>query len=102
MIDGGITLPRPIAVIPIGGEAAEAALTLTNRLRRSGYAVDLGYSGNLSRRMKRANKLNARAAVLIGEDELARGIGTIRDMESGDQKEASLEQMENALEEYRS
>lgn len=101
MIEGGIIPTRPIAVIPIGSEAVEAALTLTNRLRRSGYTVDLGYSGNLSRRMKRANKLNARAAILIGEDELARNAGTIRDMDSGDQNEVSFDQMDSALEDYR-
>ncbi len=38
-----------------------------------GCAVDLGYSGNLARRMRRANRIGARAAVLIGEDEIGRG-----------------------------
>ena len=42
-------------------------------LRRAGFAVDLGYSGNLRRRMQRADKINARAAVILGDDELARG-----------------------------
>src|SRR6202043_4083054 len=56
---------RPIAVGP-SGEAAEApALALAEDLRNIQYAVDLGYSGNVARRMRRANRVNARVAVLI-------------------------------------
>ena len=51
--------------------------------------MDLGYSGNLARRMRRANRLNARAAVMIGEDEIARGVVTVRDLDSGDQTEVA-------------
>jgi histidyl-tRNA synthetase len=46
--------------------------------------------------MKRANKLSARAAVLLGEDELAQNAATVRDLESGTQERVPL----NALSEY--
>lgn len=82
---------RPIAVIPIGAEAQITALTLACDLRRQGLKVDMGYRGNLGRRMKRANKLNARYAVLIGEDELANGTVTLRDLDSGDQSEVAMD-----------
>src|SRR6185437_8290087 len=48
--------PRPIALVPIGRQAEEAALRLTQELRRAGFTVDLGYSGNIGKRMKRADK----------------------------------------------
>ena len=82
--------PRPVAVVPVGKDAGAAALDLTQNLRRAGVAVDLGYSGNMKKRMKRADKLRARFAVLLGEDELARGAATVRDMDSGVQSEVSL------------
>lgn len=82
--------PRPVAVVPVGKTAEAAALDLTQELRRAGIAVDLGYSGNMSKRMKRAGNLGARFAVLLGDDELARGAATIRDMDSGEQSEVSL------------
>jgi histidyl-tRNA synthetase len=82
--------PRAIALVPIG-EAAEAqALTLAEELRDAGLVVDLGYSGNLARRMRRANRIGARAAVLLGDDELARGAATLRDLDSGAQSEVAL------------
>jgi histidyl-tRNA synthetase len=81
---------RPVALVPLG-EAGEAlALTIAETLRGAGFAVDLGYSGNLSRRMRRANRVNARAAVLIGDDEVARNVATLRDLDSGAQQEVPL------------
>ena len=92
---------RPIAVVPVGAGAEAPALEITQRLRHDGYSVDLGFSGNLSKRMKRANKLNASAAVLLGEDELARGVATIRDLDSGEQEEAALASLTEHLARYR-
>ena len=58
-------------------------------------------SGNLAKRMKRANKINARATVLLGEDELARGAATVRDMDSGEQSDVPLASLETHLARYR-
>ena len=93
--------PRPIVVIPIGGPAEAPALTLTQRLRRAGFTIELGFSGNLGKRMKRANKLSARAAVLLGEDELAQNAATVRDLESGEQEVVSLDALTGHLARFR-
>jgi histidyl-tRNA synthetase len=83
--------PRPIAVVPIGQAAEPIALTLAEGLRNNGCAVDLGYSGNVARRMRRANRVNARAAVLIGENEISRNVVTLRDLDSGEQLEVPMD-----------
>ena len=82
--------PRPVALVPIGEPGESMALVIAEMLRRHGWAVDLGYSGNLSRRMRRANRVNARAAVLIGEEEAARQVVTLRDLDTGEQSELPL------------
>jgi histidyl-tRNA synthetase len=51
--------------------------------------------------MKAANKVNARAAVLIGEDELKRNGATVRDLDSGEQAEVPLEALEDRLIQFR-
>ena len=101
LLDEGAEAKRPIVVIPVGGEAESEAMVVTEMLRKKGYRVDLGYSGNLKKRMKRANLLNAAAAILLGEDELTRNVGTLRDMDSGEQKEVSLETLEDHLAPYK-
>ncbi|WP_430436159.1 histidine--tRNA ligase [Oceanibaculum nanhaiense] len=89
--------PRPVAIIPVSAAEEPAALALADRLRRAGHAVEMGYGGNVGKRMKRANKLNARAAILLGESELARQVATLRDLDSGEQVEVPLEQLADRL-----
>jgi histidyl-tRNA synthetase len=84
--------PRPVAVVPVGQAAEAAALTLAEVLRNNGCVVDLSYSGNVARRMRRANRVNARVAVLIGEDEIARNVVAIRDLDGGEQSEVPMDQ----------
>jgi histidyl-tRNA synthetase len=82
--------PRPVALVPVGEQGEALALTIAEALRANGFPVDLGYSGNLSRRMRRANRVNARVALLIGDDECARNIVTWRDLDSGEQAEVPI------------
>ena len=89
--------PRPIALVPIGPEAEVETLAIADRLRRAGLVVELGYRGNLKRRLSRADRLNARAAVLVGEDELARDVATVRDLDSGEQEEIALSALAGRL-----
>ena len=93
--------PRTIAVVPIGAACEAAALKLTQDLRREGFAADLGYSGDLSKRLKRANKLGARAAILLGEDELAEASATLRDLETGEQERVPLDGLAERLARFR-
>jgi histidyl-tRNA synthetase len=80
---------RPIALVPIGEQAEATALPLAEELRNAGLVVEVGYSGNLQRRMRRADRISARAAVIFGTDELAAGTLTLRDFDSGEQTAVS-------------
>jgi histidyl-tRNA synthetase len=77
--------PRPVAVIPVGEAQEAAALGLLQELRRAGIPAEIAYKGNLKRRMERANKLSARAALILGEDEVAQGVVQLRDLDAGSQ-----------------
>ncbi len=79
---------RPIAIVPLGARAESTALGLAQRLRHEGFTVELTYRGSLSKRLKRADRAGAAAAVILGEDEMARGVATVRDLDSGEQVEA--------------
>lgn len=77
---------RPVAVIPAGEAAEDAALDVTQALRRAGIVAEIAYKGSMKRRMERANKANARAAVILGEAEIAAGIAQVKDLDSGAQE----------------
>ena len=88
-----------VALIPVGdgAQVQEMALIWAEKLRRVGLCVDLGFSGNLAKRLKRANRLSARFAVLLGEDELAQQMATVRDLASGFQQEVAFDRLVEVL-----
>ena len=94
-------LARPIAIVPVGETAELPALHLAETLRRAGFVIDQGYSGNVGRRLKRANKLAARAAILLGEDEIKHDSATVRDLDSGEQVSVPLASLEDHLARFR-
>ncbi|MBT4880909.1 MAG: histidine--tRNA ligase [Alphaproteobacteria bacterium] len=81
----------PIAVIPIGDAEEKIALSLAHKFRKAGLYAELILQGNLGKRMKKANKLNASCAVLLGEDEVANQSVLLRDFQSGTQETLSMD-----------
>jgi histidyl-tRNA synthetase len=88
-----LAAPRPLALVPMGEAAERQAIALARTLRREGLAVDLAYRGNMQKRLKRANKVQAAVAVLIGDDELARGVATVKDLDQGSQESIALDRL---------
>lgn len=91
--------PRPVAVIPLGEAAEKEALVLAESLRAQGITIDLGYRGNLKNRMKKADKVHARLAVIIGDSELAKKAVIVKDLDSGTQEEVAVAGLAQVLSE---
>jgi len=70
-------------IVPLGEAAESQAFSVARRLRQGGYHVELesGRRG-LKAQMRRADKLGARYVLILGENELTAGKGTVRDMQS--------------------
>ena len=79
----------PIAVIPLTDAAEPAALAALQSLRHAGHAAEIAYRGNPKRRFERAARIAAHAQVVIGDDELARGVASVR--ANGAQQDVSLD-----------
>ena len=86
-----------VALIPMGAAAEQACIAAQAELRRAGIACDMAFRGNMKKRMQKANDWGARFAVLIGEDELAKGIASVKDLASGSQEEVALTGLAVAL-----
>lgn len=93
LMDEPPPLPRPIVLVPVGEKAEAMALGLARKLRQAGLVVEWAYRGNTGKRMKRAAKLDAAYAVLIGDDEIGRATATVRDLDSGVQEEIPLDRL---------
>ena len=85
--ENATALPRPVAaIIPMGDAAEMEAWKLAQALREAGIATEIAYKGNAKKRFERANKVAAKFAVIIGEDELKNGTVTLKNLTTGEQQ----------------
>ncbi|NOG73775.1 histidine--tRNA ligase [Roseicella sp. DB1501] len=89
--------PRPVAIIPIGEAAEPAAIDVLQSLRDYGVVAEIAYRGNMKRRLERANRIGAGAAVILGEEELAAGMAVVRNLDAGSQERVALPDLLRAL-----
>jgi histidyl-tRNA synthetase len=89
--------PVPVAVIPIGDAAEAVAIEILQSLRANGIRAEMAYRGNVKRRMERANRTGARAAVIIGDDDIANGVAQVKDLTNGTQDAVPFSQIPSRL-----
>jgi len=89
--------PAGIAVIPADEPGEAAALDILQQLRAAGLRAEMAYRGNLKRRLERANKTGARAAILVGGDEMTRGVAQVKNLVTGTQAEVPLAELVAAV-----
>ncbi len=90
-------VPATVVVIPVSEAEEGAALGVLQALRRAGIRAEMGYKGNLRRRMERANRIGACAAVIIGNAEAERGTAQLRNLATGEQAEVTLAELPGRL-----
>lgn len=78
----------------LGEQAEECAMKLTNDLRKAGIktAVDFGARG-MKGHMKKADKLGVNYVIIIGEDEINKGVVVLKDFNARTQEEVSLNEV---------
>jgi histidyl-tRNA synthetase len=89
---------RPsVVIVPLGDRAEAEAQRIIAGLRREGVAADMAYRGNMKKRLGRANDAGAAYALIIGDDELDRGVAQLKDLASGEQHPVSLDLISEAI-----
>ncbi len=79
-------------------KAHDTAFTLASTLRRQGLWVEFdARGGSLKSQMKRADKLGARFALVLGENELAQQSGELKPMAGGDPRKVGFAELATAL-----
>jgi histidyl-tRNA synthetase len=73
--------------VTLAPEARMRAFHLAGALRAEGLACDLDYADRSAKgQFKQADRAGARYAVVIGDEELAAGVCSLRDMATGEQR----------------
>ena len=77
-----------VFLLPLAAGALDHALTLQRALRGAGLRALLDPEGrSFKSRMKQADRLGARFAAILGDDEIARGVWSVRDMAGSTQQD---------------
>jgi histidyl-tRNA synthetase len=90
-----VTAPAPVEVYvaSVSGDARGKCFALAASLRER-FRVEVDLLGrSLQAQMKTAGSQAARLSVIVGEEELASGVLTVRDMESGEQVKVSEQEL---------
>jgi len=87
-----------VFVAALGEEAVLAALKLLQQLREAGISAETDYQRrSLKGQMKLADRLGSRVTLMIGEDELAQGVVTLRDMLTKEQRTVAMDDVVRAV-----
>src|SRR3954463_13388780 len=80
---------------PMDEAALDFALPIVQRLRAKGIRIEIEHRpGKVGKMMARAAKLRARAAVIIGSNEIASGMLTVKDLAHSTQSQVALADLE--------
>ena len=96
----GIEIPRPnvtdVFVCTMGDNARLAGIKLVNQLRRADVKADMDHNKrSLKAQFKFADKCGARYVIVLGEDELAQGVAKLRNMQTHEESDISLSDIDN-------
>jgi histidyl-tRNA synthetase len=84
--------PLDLFIAPLGEPALRHAALMARDFRLSGLSVELA-EGKLKRVMELANKLGARFALIVGEDEMASGRYALKNMSTGEQESLTRDEI---------
>ncbi|MDD5196414.1 MAG: histidine--tRNA ligase [Candidatus Omnitrophica bacterium] len=80
-----------VYLITLGEPAKLEGLKVLDELRKNGVPCDTNYEDkSLKGALRKANNLNSRLVLIIGDNEIEKGMVTLKDMRSGEQKEIRL------------
>lgn len=85
---------RPVWVVAQSDSAKDAAFTLLRELRGAGIVADTNFTGrSMKAQMKLANAANASHALILGDREIAEHVVSLKDLDSGDQRDVDHAQV---------
>lgn len=83
-----------VFICVVGDEVRQCAFKLLHKIRGAGIRADMDYLGrSLKAQMRFADRLGATYAVIIGDEEISKGVATVRAMRESKQQEVPLDEL---------
>jgi len=97
--NSNVTKQSPsVFIVALGEQAQQQAFSIIVQLHKEGISTVMDYNGgSLKSQMRKADKLNSAQVIIIGEDELSKGIVVLRDMQSKAQIDVPVAEVVNRL-----
>jgi histidyl-tRNA synthetase len=90
--------PPGVFVAPMDPAALAYALPIAHGLRKGGVRTEIEHrGGSMKSQMKRADKLKARVALIVGGNEVAARTVTLKDLATGKQETVALAELETKI-----
>ena len=87
-----------IFVAKVNENNKDTTFRLVQKIRNAGLSADMDYSGGgLKSQMRIANKVGAKYAIIVGEEELSKNMVILRNMQTKEQKEVKIDNLINEL-----
>ncbi|MBR2684129.1 MAG: ATP phosphoribosyltransferase regulatory subunit, partial [Atopobiaceae bacterium] len=88
------TSTDPCVYVACTPDQRSKVFSVAQNLRSAGIRTEEDYQGrSLKSQLKQANKLGAQLCVVLGADEVAAGVATVRDMKSHEQLQVSQDEL---------
>jgi len=97
--NSNVTKQSPsVFIVALGEQAQQQAFSIIVQLHKEGISTVMDYNGgSLKSQMRKADKLNSAQVIIIGEDELSKGVVVLRDMQSKAQIDVPVAEVVNRL-----
>ncbi|MGB1863889.1 MAG: histidine--tRNA ligase [Candidatus Puniceispirillum sp.] len=86
---GGTVAVPQLAVVSANSDSDSTAFQLAETIRNAGFSVDLPTAGNMGKKMKKLDKAGIKIALILGDDEIERGVVQLRNLVDGSQNEVA-------------
>lgn len=99
----GARFPDPpgieVYMASVGAKGIPQILEISYLLRKKGISTEIGLEGrSLRSQMRTANKLGAKYVIIVGDEEIEKGVVTLRDMRDGQQETIDIQMISSNIE----
>lgn len=85
-------------LVSMDEKALKQNFLIAKQVRDTGFSADMSYKlSSMKSQMRLADKMKSRYVIILGEEELGKGVVTIKNMQNGDQQQISIKDVSKVV-----